>query len=319
MTMKIILAPMQGLTELIFRRAYSLCFPNAIDEAVSPFLSLTHGNLADAWKKIGDVLPEANEGSIPVVPQILGNEPDEFVALANRLYEVGYEEVNWNIGCPVRRVAHKHRGSGILPYPHEMDQVLESIVPQLKPRLSVKMRLGYHHATEIDVLIPILNRYPLKSITLHPRIGKQLYDGRADTEAFAAAAAKIKHPVIYNGDITDINDFRRLQQRLQHIERLMIGRGILLNPTLPLQIKEACGAPCTLSPEEGKQRSLLLMQTLLEEIDRTMPTAQAKMRKYKEYWCLMYKACNATLEEKMRVLHCKDFASTHRAIQEIIK
>ncbi len=310
---------MQGLTELLFRRAYSRCFPLAIDEAVSPFLSLTHGNLADAWKKIGDVLPEANIDSIPVVPQILGNEPEEFVALANRLYEVGYEEVNWNIGCPVRRVAHKHRGSGILPFPHEMEHVLQNIVPQLKPRLSIKMRLGYHNATEIDALIPILNRYPLKSITLHPRIGKQLYDGQADVEAFAKAAAQIKHPVVYNGDIVCIEDFRRLQQRLPHIESLMIGRGILLNPTLPLQIKEACGIPCSLSQEEGRQRSILLMQTLLEDIDHAMPTAQAKMRKSKEYWCLMYKACNATQEEKMRVLHCEDFASTRRAIQEIIK
>ncbi len=317
--MKIILAPMQGLTELIFRRAYSRCLPEAIDEAVSPFLSLTHGNLADAWKKIGDVLPEANEGCMPVVPQILGNEPDEFVALANRLYEVGYEEVNWNIGCPVRRVAHKHRGSGILPYPHEVEHVLQNIVPQLKPRLSVKMRLGYYNATEIDALIPILNRYPLKSITLHPRIGKQLYGGQADMDAFVAAATQIEHPVVYNGDIVGIEDFRRLQQLVPQTDSLMIGRGILLNPTLPLQIKAACGMPCALSQEEGRQRAILLMQTLLEDIDRTLPTAQAKMRKCKEYWCLMHKACEATPEEKMRVLHCEDFASTRRAIQEIIK
>ncbi len=317
--MKIILAPMQGLTELLFRRAYSHCFPNAIDEAVSPFLSLTHGNLADSWKKIGDVLPEANAGSLPVVPQILGNEPDEFVALANRLHEVGYEEVNWNIGCPVRRVAHKHRGSGILPYPHEVEHVLQSIVPQLRPRLSVKMRLGYHDATEIDALIPILNRYPIKSVTLHPRIGKQLYGGRADMEAFARAAAQIRHPVIYNGDIVGIEDFRRLQQHLPHSDSLMIGRGILLNPTLPLQIKEACGMPGCLSQDEGRQRTILLMQTLLDDIDRTLPTAQAKMRKSKEYWCLMHRACHATEEEKMRVLHCEDFASARRAIQEIIK
>ena len=98
----LILAPMQGLTELMFRKAYHRCFPEAIDYAVSPFLSLTHGNLADAWKKIDDVLPQDNKDSLPVIPQILGKEPIEFADLANRLYEVGYTEVNWNIGCPMR-------------------------------------------------------------------------------------------------------------------------------------------------------------------------------------------------------------------------
>ncbi len=91
-----ILAPMQGLTEVIFRRVYEECFPGAIQLAVSPFLSLTHGNLADAWDKIEDVLPENNIGSIPVIPQILGKESDEFITLSNRLYDIGYKEINWN-------------------------------------------------------------------------------------------------------------------------------------------------------------------------------------------------------------------------------
>ena len=88
----LILAPMQGLTELMFRKVYRTCFPGALDLAISPFLSLTHGNLADAWKKIDDVLPEANQDSIPVIPQILGKEPVEFVELANRLHEIGYTD-----------------------------------------------------------------------------------------------------------------------------------------------------------------------------------------------------------------------------------
>ncbi len=103
------LAPMQGLTELLFRRVFTQCYPDVFDYAVSPFLSLTHGNLKDADKKIEDVLPELNRGSMSVIPQILGHETGEFVDLANRLSELGYDEVNWNMGCPMRRVAGKHR------------------------------------------------------------------------------------------------------------------------------------------------------------------------------------------------------------------
>ena len=120
----LILAPMQGLTELMFRKVYHRCFPGALDYAISPFLSLTHGNLTEAWEKIDDVLPEPNRDSIPVIPQILGKEPVEFIDLANRLFDIGYTEINWNIGCPMRRVTAKHRGSGILPYHVYVDRMI---------------------------------------------------------------------------------------------------------------------------------------------------------------------------------------------------
>ena len=207
----LILAPMQGLTELMFRKVYHTCFPGALDLAISPFLSLTHGNLADAWKKIDDVLPEANQDSIPVIPQILGKEPVEFVELANRLHEIGYSEVNWNIGCPMRRVTAKHRGSGILPYPDEVRSILDYIMPRLRPALSVKMRLGLHSPDEIFNLIPILNDYPLLNITIHPRTGKQQYSGQVDLDTFEQTLPLLKHQVIYNGDLCTVADWNPLR------------------------------------------------------------------------------------------------------------
>ncbi len=184
---------MQGLTELLFRKAYHECFPNALDYAISPFLSLTHGNLSEAWKKIDDVIPQANLGSMPVIPQILGKEPAEFVDLANRLYDIGYKEINWNIGCPMRKITAKHRGSGILPYPDEVKTILDTIIPQLRPSLSVKMRLGLYNADEIFKLIPILNDYPLDNITIHPRTGRQQYSGQVDLNTFEEVLPLIRH------------------------------------------------------------------------------------------------------------------------------
>ena len=305
----LILAPMQGLTELMFRKVYHTCFPGALDLAISPFLSLTHGNLADAWKKIDDVLPEANQDSIPVIPQILGKEPVEFVELANRLHEIGYTEVNWNIGCPMRRVTAKHRGSGILPYPDEVRSILDYIMPRLRPALSVKMRLGLHSPDEIFNLIPILNDYPLLNITIHPRTGKQQYSGQVDLDTFEQTLPLLKHQVIYNGDLCTVADYRRLRQRFPKIQHYMIGRGILYDPLLPLKIKN--NHPADL------KATLLFVTALADAINQLPIREESRMRKTKEYWCLIRRSLPITEQQAMNVLHAQSPQETTDRIQSL--
>ena len=293
----LILAPMQGLTELLFRKVYHQCFPGALDYSVSPFLSLTHGNLADAWKKIDDVLPEPNLNSIPVIPQILGKEPDEFVALANRLHDIGYNEINWNIGCPMRRVTAKHRGSGILPYPDEVRAILDSIVPRLLPSLSIKMRLGLHSPDEIFRLIPILNDYPISNVTIHPRTGRQQYTGQVDLDTLDRVLPLLHHRVIYNGDIITPADYRRIRQRYPQIEDYMIGRGILYDPLLPLRIKY--------QQSDDLQATLHFILALVEAIDLLPIRDESRMRKIKEYWCLLRRSLPITEQQASHVLRAQ--------------
>ena len=306
----LILAPMQGLTELLFRKVYNTCFPGALDLAISPFLSLTHGNLADAWKKIDDVLPEANQDSIPVIPQILGKEPVEFVELANRLHEIGYTEVNWNIGCPMRRVTAKHRGSGILPYPDEVRSILDYIMPRLRPALSVKMRLGLHSPDEIFNLIPILNDYPLLNITIHPRTGKQQYSGQVDLDTFEQTLPLLKHQVIYNGDLCTVADFRRLRQRFPKIQHYMIGRGILYDPLLPLKIKN--NHPADL------KATLLFVTVLSDAINQLPIREESRMRKTKEYWCLVRRSLPITEQQATAVLRAQTPSETNTKLRAIL-
>ncbi|MBR6844321.1 MAG: tRNA-dihydrouridine synthase family protein [Bacteroidales bacterium] len=310
-----ILAPMQGLTEVLFRKVYEECFPHAIELSVSPFLSLTHGNLAEAWKKIDDVLSEANVGSIPVVPQILGKEPEEFVELGNRLYELGYNEINWNMGCPMRKVTGKHRGSGILPYPNEVRTILDSVMPRLKPRLSVKMRLGLRSKDEIFALVPILNDYPLASVTVHPRLGRQQYTGRPDLDTFGEVLPLFRHPVIYNGDICTPADARRIMERFPRVADIMIGRGILYRPTLPLEIRGKMN-------EDSVNRQALstcFIRRLTEEIERQLPTEQSRIRKTKEYWCLLWKELPISEQEARTVLHEQDYEAVKKKILQYIQ
>lgn len=309
-----ILAPMQGLTEVLFRRVYEECFPGAIRVAVSPFLSLTHGNLAEAWDKIEDVLPENNVGSIPVIPQILGKEPNEFITLGNRLYDIGYKEINWNMGCPMRKVAAKHRGSGILPYPDEVKAILDAVVPQLKPSLSVKVRLGLKDKEDIFRLVPILNDYPIASVTVHPRLGRQQYNGHPDLDTFGQLLPLIKAPVIYNGDICIAADAIRIRERFPQVADLMVGRGVLYRPTLPLEIENEA-----LKIENLAEKNKHFVRRLTEEILATFPTEQSKIRKIKEYWCLVWKALSISEMQAREVLHQEKLTIVEKMIYDLLQ
>lgn len=309
----IILAPMQGLTELPFRKAYFRTFGNAVDCAVSPFLSLTHGNLCTALKKISDVLPENNVGSIPVTPQILGSEIREFVDLANRLADFGFSEVNWNIGCPMPRVARKTRGSGILPYPELVEEVLEQVCSKTKVGISVKMRLGYSDENEIFALVPVLNAFPLKSVTIHPRTGIEMYDGDLHLDCLKRALPLIRHKVVFNGEIKTSEDYGKVRTMFPEIEDFMIGRGVVANPILPLEIKH-------IPVPDAKAAKFRFFEALCSEI-RQLPTIEkSKENKIKEYWQLMLQDIRGvdagTLKEP---LLCDSFSEARGKMEEILR
>ncbi len=308
------LAPMQGLTEVMFRSAYEECFPGAMDSSVAPFVSLTHGNCGGR-EQLADILPENNIGSMPVIPQILGHEPEEFVRMANCMGDLGYEEVNWNIGCPMRRIAAKHRGSGILPYPAEIREVLENVIPRIKPRLSVKMRLGHRSPDEIFDIIPILNDYPLASVTIHGRTGKQQYGGSVDKERVLRAAAMLKAPFIYNGDITTTYDYQDILSKIKKqdskLAAVMIGRGILYDPTLPLKIKGIEG--------DYTQMTHRFVSTLYDTIERNFVSDVPRLRKMKEYWCLVYKSLPVSESAARAMLRLQEIKEFRLSVDKIIE
>lgn len=305
-----ILAPMQGLTEVLFRRTYEECFPGVIPLAVAPFISLTHNLLSTTHSALpsafDDVLPENNRESMTVVPQILGKEPEEFVAVATRLRDMGYDEVNWNIGCPMRAITAKHRGSGILPHPDELRAVLDEVMPRLPLRLSVKMRLGLQHADECFGVAAVLADYPLASITVHPRLGRQQYSGVPDLDTFERLLPLLKVPVIYNGDLRSQADIDGVLRRFPGLRDIMVGRGILYNPTLPLGISDA-------------RQSALFIRRLIEAIHETFPHEQGRVRKIKEYWCLLWKSQPISEMDARKALREQDLETVEKIIFELLQ
>lgn len=230
----LILAPLQGVTDVVFRQVYVRHF-TGIDQAMAPFIS-TMSSRRLKPSRLKDVDPALNR-ALPVIPQILGNNPDDFIYLGDYLFDMGYTQVNWNLGCPHSKIAKKMRGSGLLSHPEKIDAFLSQVIPTMKASLSVKIRLGRKSKEEIRDLIAMLNTHKLDEIILHPRTGEQMYTGTADIDAFERAMNECSHPMVYNGDIVDPVSWERIRQRFPKIRRFMIGRGILSNPFLPEQIK----------------------------------------------------------------------------------
>lgn len=228
------LAPLRGFTGYIFRNAFMRHF-GGFDVAVSPFIPTVP---AARVKKthLNDVLP-ANNRSVPVIPQIIGNNPGDFIPLAQRLFDLGYETVNWNLGCPFPMVAKKQRGSGLLPHPQKIEAFLEATLPAIPNRLSIKARLGRKKTDDILPLLGIFNRYPLDEVIIHPRTGQQMYDGEPNLDMFEKCLDVSAHSLVYNGDINDLATFKLYSQRFKTVDRWMIGRGALINPFLPAAIR----------------------------------------------------------------------------------
>lgn len=234
MTVNLCLAPLKGVTDSIFRNTIDE-FYEGLDWAVAPFISTVVASRIKP-KLLKDLWPHLNTG-MPVVPQIMSKSAADFMVMATAMFDLGYTHVNWNLGCPYPMVAKKGRGSGMLPYPERIESFLERVVPAIPNKLSIKMRIGRHRPNEIFELIPILDRYPLKMLIIHPRTGEQLYNGLPNLQIFGQCLHLINHEVIYNGDIVSKADYVQLCKTFPRVDTWMIGRGAVQDPYLPAMIK----------------------------------------------------------------------------------
>ena len=235
MNQKISLAPIQGVTDYHFRNTFQKFF-GGVDIFYSPFLRLDK-DMQLKKSKIKDVLPE-NNVNINLVPQILTNNADEFIYLSKYMFDLGYEHLNWNLGCPFAMVINKELGSGLLPHFNKINDLLEKVIPNIQSKLSIKMRIGLENDDDIFKILTILDNYPITEIIIHPRTGKQMYKGEVNTDVFENCLKLTKHKISYNGDITNLEDFQKLKNRFENINSWMIGRGLVANPFLAEQIKQ---------------------------------------------------------------------------------
>ena len=220
-------APMEGLTDSIFRRVHHKYFPG-VDRYYMPFLSPTiHRTLTH---KEDRELPVADSVPFTAVPQVLTKVPEDFLWAAQVCADRGYDEVNLNIGCPSGTVVSKGKGSGMLRDVAALDTFLEEIFRNSPLPVSVKTRLGMENPEEFPAILEVLNRYPIKELTVHPRVRKQFYDGSVHMDMFGYAAANSRNPLCYNGDILTLPQALAIQEKYPQVQSVMIGRGLVANP-----------------------------------------------------------------------------------------
>ncbi len=225
-------APMEGVTRAVFRRRHHQLF-GGIDRYFTPFLAPSADGVFSE-KELREVLPEACAG-VPTVPQLLAGRAEHFLWAAKLMEQLGYEEVNLNLGCPSGTVVAKHKGAGLLADPQELDRFLEEVFNGLAGnslKISVKTRIGIEDPDEFPALIERFNQYPICDLTIHPRLRRQFYKGKPDLAAFAYGLSHAAMPVCYNGDVFCPQDAETLQQQFPAVENLMLGRGLIADPAL---------------------------------------------------------------------------------------
>ena len=220
-------APMEGLTDSVYRRLHHKYFP-AVDRYYMPFLSPTiHRTLTH---KEDRELPPADSEAFFAVPQILTKVPEDFLWAAQQCADRGYAEVNLNLGCPSGTVVSKGKGAGMLADPENLNRFLESIFHSSPLPVSVKTRLGMTDPREFPRLVEIFNQYPIRELIIHPRVRKQFYDGNVDLEMFRYAVNHSRAPLCYNGDLMGLSHIQNLQNQFPTVNTVMLGRGLLADP-----------------------------------------------------------------------------------------
>lgn len=269
------LAPLQGFTDFVYRRVYSSVF-SGIDAFFIPYISVKNSEILKKYEK--EVLPENNPQE-RVIPQILAGSADEVIFLSNYISSQGYTEINLNLGCPYPMVTNRGMGSGLLPYPEKIQQILTAFFENSDLKLSVKMRAGFTSEKDIEQTVPVLNQFPLSEVILHPRVAKQLYSGKIIDQAFEFAAAGLKHQLFYNGDIFSVEDKENVSQKFPETSHFMLGRGVLMNPFLPAEIKG-------ISPNDNVKREKLteFHMRMFEEYHRVMDNPGNALNKMKQFW-----------------------------------
>ena len=289
MKQKIYFAPLEGVTDSIFRNTFEKYY-GGIDKYFTPFLS-PNSTYKFTTREFNQIHPEKNNIE-NTVPQLLTNDAEHFLWAASEIASLGYKEINFNLGCPSGTVVAKKKGSGLLFYPEMLDNMLYQVFNGLEsacnkkgcntPDISIKTRLGKLEADEFYEILDIYNKYPISELTIHPRIQKDFYREPLKPEFFDYAITHSRAPLVFNGDIVSILDIDNTFSIYPDINAIMIGRGLLANPGLVLAYKKGLEEyPLDLKTFKSFHDDLLIQYT--ELLSGEKPVLH-RMKEFIAYW-----------------------------------
>lgn len=311
--MKFYLAPMEGLTTYNFRTAWNRYY-GGMDKYFTPFICNRNMNSRER----NDVLPEHNVG-MNTVPQILTNKAEEFLELARILAELGYREVNLNLGCPSGTVVSRKRGAGFLSVPGELDAFLDEIFSKCAIPISIKTRIGMTSLGEWSGLLDIFEKYPIAELTIHPRLQAEGYRGTPHTEAYAEAASRLSCPLCYNGDITSKEALDKITDALPGVSAVMVGRGILQDPGLLNKLKADGTGNRDTDPVERGKTLREFHDVLLDGYQEIMSGDTNTLYKMKDLWTFLSKSFVSPEKQIKKIRKSTDVANYKLAVDALFR
>lgn len=225
-----ILAPLRGVTIRCFREVFADLIGEAgFTEAITPFIAAINGYdpLKDRELSAFPISrsPSPVSHSLIITPQFIGKDPSALKVCLEKVKGAGYDTADLNCGCPYPMVRCKGRGSGILKTPDVLRAMLDAGCSVMgEGKFSVKARLGIERPNELLALMPIINQYPLRFLTVHARTARQMYGGQCDWEAFAEIEKVAKIPLVRNGDLPLCS-----RSQAPSSTSLMIGRSFVVS------------------------------------------------------------------------------------------
>lgn len=287
-------APMEGVTTVQYRRVHAQMFPGA-DRYYSPFVSPTAEHLFTP-RELRELGPENNAG-VPLVPQLLTKNADDFLWAAAGLADMGYMEVDLNLGCPSATVTAKGKGSAMLRSPEGLEAFLDAVFANAEVPVSVKTRIGWSSPAEFPRLLGIFNAYPIAELILHCRTAKEMYSGAPHYEALELAARESRAPVCFNGSLFTVEDCAAFSARYPAQERVMLGRGAARDPALFRRLK---GGPPASREELGE-----FHRALYAAYKADYGTLNG-MRRMKELWNYLFERFEGGEELRKKMMRTKD-------------
>ena len=306
--MNIFFAPLEGITGYIFRNAFEEVYGH-VDKYYAPFISPAE-KCPVTPRDRKDIAPENNRG-INLVPQILTCRSEYFIEASRELHEMGYKEVNLNLGCPSGTVCAKGKGAGFLPEKAALSKFLDDIYSYAESegmKISIKTRLGYYDPEEFYDLVDIFNRFPVSELTVHPRIRSDFYKGSPRLEYFAYALEHVKCPIVYNGNIYSVDDYKDLCRTFEReLDPVMLGRGLITDPSLADKLQGI-----TDKTDLVKLKSL--HDTLYHEYQKVMSPDINVLYRMKELWSYWRVLFSGKDREIKKVLKAKKYAEYESAV-----
>ena len=338
---RIYLAPMEGITTYIFRRAIAKYY-GGIDRYYTPFLTASHLK----GRELRDVHPENNCG-LDTVPQILTNDSELFLTITRQLAELRFREVNLNLGCPSGTVVSKGRGAGFLEEPEKLDRFLYEIFDGREKLssgktidISIKTRLGMEFLSEWDDILRVYIKYPIKELIIHPRLRNEFYTGEVHLDIFMDSLKKLREAsftgdICYNGDIKDIEAYKRVISKFSSSleagvatgEKVMIGRGLVMNPNLANQIKEYAltnedgsikGEVVKVEKSFDKKKFTSFINELMEDYILEMSNEKQVVMKMKELWTYFSMGLGLSPKELKEIHKVSRLSDYKNAVQMIL-